>query len=151
MLKADKNNGTELVSTVTVLARNDDGSFAMENKGGPGRPKGTLNKRRKKVVEFCMGVIESPAFRDMFVKRAEAGLLKPAEMQILFVYAMGPPQTVARFGEDTDWVVAMTDGDRSRYAFLVGQGAIRGLQPGEKDELVKLRDKASQAAERDAE
>lgn len=74
-------------------------------KGRPktgGRQAGTPNKRTQEIQAYARGIVEDPEVRAQVLAQAQAGLLAPGVLIMLFHYSYGKPK------ESIDITVAQT-------------------------------------------
>lgn len=84
-------------------------------KPGPGRPKGSINKRREEALGFVHELLTDPEYRKNLIVRARAGILAPALEQLFWHYEAGKPrETVAIVDERESLRDVSTDELRGR-------------------------------------
>jgi hypothetical protein len=75
---------------------------------GAGRPRGSVSQKTLEVQAYAKGVVEDPEVRAQILAQAQAGLLPPPVMTMLFHYAYGrPKETIDVTVEQTVYQVEM--------------------------------------------
>jgi hypothetical protein len=94
-----------------------------------GRQKGTPNKITVEARAAAALIVDDPAYREMLMKKARAGILQPAIESLMWHYSKGKPKDVveisldvtARAAQIAEDVRAMTDEELVAYDALERQ------------------------------